>query len=178
MVFLVGVFHVNLRRFRGQLMSNPIKRKALLWWPFPYGMPSLGYHKMCQWLESLEHFLLKHPSVPWVVWNASRWPNPFAFQTIAHEDCQKVTVQNNLCFGKCGSIHFPGEGAHPHNFCSHCSPTKFTTTHLRLNCTSPTPVVKMVIQVEECQCMVKTEHGEERRLLAGSQDSFISGLPA
>ncbi|NP_034017.1 cerberus precursor [Mus musculus] len=99
-------------------------------------------------------------------------------QTIAHEDCQKVVVQNNLCFGKCSSIRFPGEGADAHSFCSHCSPTKFTTVHLMLNCTSPTPVVKMVMQVEECQCMVKTERGEERLLLAGSQGSFIPGLPA
>ncbi|XP_021055118.1 cerberus [Mus pahari] len=99
-------------------------------------------------------------------------------QTIAHEDCQKVVVQNNLCFGKCSSIRFPGEGADAHSFCSHCSPTKFTTVHLRLNCTSPTPVVKMVMQVEECQCMVKTERGEERPLLAGSQGSSIPELPA
>ncbi|XP_021506067.1 cerberus [Meriones unguiculatus] len=99
-------------------------------------------------------------------------------QTIAHEDCEKVVVQNNLCFGKCGSIHFPGEGAHPHNVCSHCSPTKFTTVRLRLNCPSPTPVVKVVMHVEECQCMVKTEHGEGHLLSAAFQDPFVPGFPA
>ncbi|XP_008847060.1 cerberus [Nannospalax galili] len=100
---------------------------------------------------------------------------PFS-QTITHENCEKVVVQNNLCFGKCGSIHLPGAGVHLHTFCSHCSPTKFTTMHLRLNCTSLAPVVKMVMQVEECQCMAKTEHGEGRFLQAASQDSFIPGV--
>lgn len=122
--------------------------------------------------------ILKHPSVSWVVRDALRWPNLFAFQTVAHEDCEKVVVPNNLCFGKCGSIHFPGAETHPYNFCSHCSPTKLTTMHLRLNCTSPRPVVKVVTQVEECQCVTKTEHGEEHFLAAGSHESFIPGLSA
>ncbi|KAL1777322.1 cerberus [Sigmodon hispidus] len=99
-------------------------------------------------------------------------------QTIAHKDCEKAVVPNNLCFGKCGSIHFPGAETHPYNFCSHCSPTKFTTVHLRLNCTSPAPVVKMLIQVAECQCMAKREHGEGHVLPAAAQDSFIPGLSA
>ncbi|XP_036034453.1 cerberus [Onychomys torridus] len=99
-------------------------------------------------------------------------------QTIAHEDCENVVVPNNLCFGKCGSIHFPGAETHPYTFCSHCSPTKFTTMHLRLNCTRPTPVVKVVTQVEECQCMTKAEHREEHFLVAGSHESFIPGLSA
>lgn len=106
-------------------------------------------------------------------WDALRWPNLFAFQTIVHEDCEKAVVPNNLCFGKCGSIHFPGTETYPSNFCPHCSPAKFTTVHLRLNCTSPTPVVKMVMQVEECHCMTQAEHGEGDALPASSQESFI-----
>ncbi|KAM7093682.1 cerberus [Molossus nigricans] len=107
---------------------------------------------------------------------------PFS-QTIAHEDCEDVVVQNNLCFGKCGSVRFPGAAQHPHTFCVHCSPAKFTTTHLRLNCSDLTPVVKVVMLVEECQCKVKTEHHEHGHLLpAGSQaeshaqDPFIPGF--
>ncbi|KAL2781524.1 cerberus precursor [Daubentonia madagascariensis] len=100
---------------------------------------------------------------------------PFS-QTITHEDCEKVVVQNNLCFGKCGSVHFPGAAQHPHIFCSHCSPTKFTTMHLPLNCTGLAPVVKVVMLVEECQCKVKTEHGDGHLLQAGFQDSFIPGV--
>ncbi|XP_062936325.1 cerberus [Cynocephalus volans] len=99
---------------------------------------------------------------------------PFS-QTITHEDCEKVTVQNNLCFGKCGSVHFPGVGQHPHT-CSHCSPAKFTTTHLQLNCTGTSLVMKMVMLVEECQCKVRTEHGDGHFLQAGFQDSFIPGI--
>ncbi|KAM5298429.1 cerberus [Ctenodactylus gundi] len=100
---------------------------------------------------------------------------PF-IQTITHEDCEKVVVQNNLCFGKCGSAHFPGTAPHPYTFCSHCEPAKFTTMHLQLNCTGPAPVVKVVMQVEECQCKVKTEHRDEHLLHADSQDSFIPGV--
>ncbi|XP_053419742.1 cerberus [Nycticebus coucang] len=100
---------------------------------------------------------------------------PFS-QTITHEDCEKVVVQNHLCFGKCGSVHFPGTAQHSHVFCSHCSPTKFTTMHLPLNCTSLAPVVKVVMLVEECQCKVKTEHGDGHLLQAGFQDSFIPGV--
>ncbi|NIG58361.1 cerberus [Pontoporia blainvillei] len=75
---------------------------------------------------------------------------PFS-QTITHEDCEKVVVQNNLCFGKCGSVRFP-EAAQHYTFCSHCLPDKFTTMHLQLNCTGLAPVVKLVMLVEECQC--------------------------
>ncbi|XP_004706667.1 cerberus [Echinops telfairi] len=100
---------------------------------------------------------------------------PFS-QTITHEDCEKAVVQNHLCFGKCGSAHLPGAGHRAPVFCSHCLPTKFTMMHLPLNCTGLAPVVKVVMLVEECQCQVKTDHGDEH---AGSQaevhaqDSFI-----
>ncbi|XP_005388756.1 PREDICTED: cerberus [Chinchilla lanigera] len=97
---------------------------------------------------------------------------PFS-QTITHEDCEKVVVQNNLCFGKCGSVHFPGAAPRPHAFGSHCAPAKFTTLRLQLNCTSPAPVVKVVMQVEECQCKAKTERGHGHLLPSGSQESFI-----
>ncbi|XP_012625176.1 cerberus [Microcebus murinus] len=100
---------------------------------------------------------------------------PFS-QTITHEDCENVVVQNNLCFGKCGSVHLPGAAQHPHIFCSHCSPTKFTTMRLPLNCTGLTPMVKVVMLVEECQCKVKTEHRDGHLLQAGFQDSFIPGV--
>ncbi|XP_007098602.1 cerberus [Panthera tigris] len=101
---------------------------------------------------------------------------PFS-QTITHEDCEKVVVQNNLCFGKCGSVRFPGAAQHPHTFCSHCSPAKFTTMHLQLNCTGLSPVVKVVMLVEECQCKTKTEHEHEPLLQAGSQAEFHAQDP-
>ncbi|EHA98817.1 Cerberus [Heterocephalus glaber] len=100
---------------------------------------------------------------------------PFS-QTVTHEDCEKVVVQNNLCFGKCGSVHFPGAAPRPHTFRFHCAPAKFTTLHLQLNCTGPAPVVKVVMQVEECQCKVKTERGYGPRLHPGSQDPFIPDI--
>ncbi|XP_057580795.1 cerberus [Hippopotamus amphibius kiboko] len=106
---------------------------------------------------------------------------PFS-QTITHEDCEKVVVQNNLCFGKCGSIRFPEAAQHPHTFCSHCLPAKFTTMHLQLNCTGLAPVVKLVMLVEECQCKVKTDHQHGHPEQAGFQaefyvhDPFIPGL--
>ncbi|KAM5260509.1 cerberus [Hipposideros larvatus] len=92
---------------------------------------------------------------------------PFG-QAITHEDCEEIVVQNNLCFGKCGSVRFSGTAQHLHSFCSHCSPAKFTTMHLQLNCTGLAPVVKVVMLVEECQCKVKTEHHEHH-----AQDPFI-----
>ncbi|KAM9641351.1 cerberus [Trichechus inunguis] len=106
---------------------------------------------------------------------------PFS-QTITHEDCEKVIVQNNLCFGKCGSVHPPGAVQHPHTFCSHCLPTKFTMMHLQLNCTGLAPVVKEVMLVEECQCQVKMDPRDGHLEQAGSQaefhtqDSFIPGF--
>uniref|UniRef100_A0A8C2NQR9 Cerberus n=1 Tax=Capra hircus TaxID=9925 RepID=A0A8C2NQR9_CAPHI len=106
---------------------------------------------------------------------------PFS-QTITHEDCEKVVVQNNLCFGKCGSLPSPEAVQHPHTFCSHCLPAKFTTRHLELNCTGLAMVVKVVMLVEECQCMVKTEHQHGYPEQAGFraefhvQDPFIPGF--
>ncbi|XP_044512962.1 cerberus [Gracilinanus agilis] len=87
---------------------------------------------------------------------------PFS-QTIIHDDCEKVVVQNNLCFGKCRSLRPSETTAHHHAFCSHCSPTKFTTKELLLNCTGPNPVVKVVMIVEECQCKIK--QGQDREHL-------------
>ncbi|XP_036595488.1 cerberus [Trichosurus vulpecula] len=85
---------------------------------------------------------------------------PFS-QTILHDDCEKVVIQNNLCFGKCRSFRSSEATAHHHAFCSHCSPTKFTTKELLLNCTGPNPVAKVVMIVEECQCKVKQGQDEE-----------------
>ncbi|NXQ88398.1 CER1 protein, partial [Nyctibius grandis] len=76
---------------------------------------------------------------------------PFS-QSITHESCEKVTVQNNLCFGKCSSFHVAGPEDRLYTFCSHCLPSKFSMKRLDLNCTSSVPVVKEVMIVEECKC--------------------------
>ncbi|KAJ1218578.1 hypothetical protein NDU88_006156 [Pleurodeles waltl] len=79
---------------------------------------------------------------------------PFS-QSIVHENCEKVVVENNLCFGKCSSFHVPGPEDHLYTFCSHCLPTKFTMQRLQMNCTGFTTLVKVVMIVEECQCEVQ-----------------------
>ncbi|NXS87195.1 CER1 protein, partial [Erpornis zantholeuca] len=76
---------------------------------------------------------------------------PFA-QVVTHNSCEKVTVQNNLCFGKCSSFHVPGSEDHLYTFCSHCLPSKFFMKRLDLNCTDSVPVVKEIMIVEECKC--------------------------
>ncbi|NXT73597.1 CER1 protein, partial [Zapornia atra] len=76
---------------------------------------------------------------------------PFS-QGVTHESCEKVTVQNKLCFGKCSSFHVPGPEDRLYMFCSHCLPSKFSMKRLNLNCTSSVPVVKEVMIVEECKC--------------------------
>ncbi|XP_067409536.1 cerberus [Emydura macquarii macquarii] len=78
---------------------------------------------------------------------------PFS-QSIVHENCEKVVVQNNLCFGKCNSFHGPGPEDRLYAFCSHCLPSKFTMKHLELNCTRSV-VVKAVMVVEECKCEIQ-----------------------
>ncbi|NXX98405.1 CER1 protein, partial [Centropus bengalensis] len=76
---------------------------------------------------------------------------PFS-QGVTHENCERVTIQNNLCFGKCNSFHVSGPEDHLYTFCSHCLPSKFSMKYLELNCTSSVPVVKEVMIVEECKC--------------------------
>ncbi|NXE25065.1 CER1 protein, partial [Ardeotis kori] len=76
---------------------------------------------------------------------------PFS-QGVSHENCEKVMVQNNLCFGKCSSFHVPGPEDSLYTFCSHCLPSKFSMKRLDLNCTGSVPVVKEVMIVEECKC--------------------------
>ncbi|NXE06097.1 CER1 protein, partial [Lophotis ruficrista] len=76
---------------------------------------------------------------------------PFS-QGVSHENCEKVMVQNNLCFGKCSSFHVPGPEDRLYTFCSHCLPSKFSMKRLDLNCTGSVPVVKEVMIVEECKC--------------------------
>ncbi|NXJ63527.1 CER1 protein, partial [Rostratula benghalensis] len=76
---------------------------------------------------------------------------PFS-QAVTHENCEKVMVQNNLCFGKCSSFHVPGPEDRLYTFYSHCLPSKFSMKRLHLNCTSSVPVVKEVMIVEECKC--------------------------
>lgn len=64
-------------------------------------------------------------------------------------------VQNNLCFGKCSSFHVPGPEDRLYSFCSHCLPTKFSMTRLKMNCTRAAPLFKVVMIVEECRCEVQ-----------------------
>ncbi|NXA15527.1 CER1 protein, partial [Sapayoa aenigma] len=91
---------------------------------------------------------------------------PFA-QGVTHNSCEKVTVQNKLCFGKCSSFHVPGPEDHLHTFCSHCLPSKFSMKHLHLNCTGSVPVVKEIMIVEECKCETwKTKDPAIRSLLS------------
>ncbi|XP_044135900.1 cerberus [Bufo gargarizans] len=77
---------------------------------------------------------------------------PFT-QIIEHENCDKVTIQNNLCFGKCNSLYVPNQ-IHRLNIYSHCLPFKFTMNHLKMNCTGSSNVVKVIMMVEECKCVV------------------------
>ncbi|XP_061486118.1 cerberus isoform X2 [Rhineura floridana] len=79
---------------------------------------------------------------------------PFS-QSIVHENCEKVVVQNNLCFGRCSSFHVPGPEDRLYTFCSHCLPTKFSMKHLEMNCTRSAPVIKVIMMVEECKCEVQ-----------------------
>uniref|UniRef100_A0A6J0SU67 Cerberus n=1 Tax=Pogona vitticeps TaxID=103695 RepID=A0A6J0SU67_9SAUR len=85
---------------------------------------------------------------------------PFS-QSIEHENCEKVVVQNNLCFGKCSSFHVPGLEDRLYTFCSHCLPTKFFVKHLEMNCTRTAPVIKVVMIVEECKCEVQKVKASE-----------------
>ncbi|NXG53700.1 CER1 protein, partial [Psilopogon haemacephalus] len=90
---------------------------------------------------------------------------PFS-QGVTHESCEKVTVQNNLCFGKCSSFHVPGPEDRLYTFCSHCLPSKFSMKRLNLNCTSSVPVVKEVMIVEECKCKTQIKDPEKGSLLS------------
>ncbi|NWR34557.1 CER1 protein, partial [Tachuris rubrigastra] len=95
---------------------------------------------------------------------------PFA-QGVTHNSCEKVTVQNNLCFGKCSSFHVPGPEDHLYTFCSHCLPSKFSMKRLHLNCTGSVPVVKEIMIVEECKC-------ETRKIKDAAIGSPLSNLHA
>ncbi|XP_019410831.1 PREDICTED: cerberus [Crocodylus porosus] len=88
------------------------------------------------------------------------WTLPFS-QGIVHENCEKVVVQNNLCFGKCNSFHVPGPEDRLYTFCSHCLPAKFNLKRLELNCTKSIPIVKVVVIVEECKCKIQKTNGPE-----------------
>ncbi|XP_071982629.1 cerberus [Engystomops pustulosus] len=77
---------------------------------------------------------------------------PFT-QNIIHENCDKVVIQNNLCFGKCNSLYVPNQRDEL-NICSRCLPFKFTMNHLKLNCTGSANVVKIIMMVEECKCVI------------------------
>ncbi|XP_010135348.1 PREDICTED: cerberus [Buceros rhinoceros silvestris] len=95
---------------------------------------------------------------------------PFS-QGVTHESCEKVMVQNNLCFGKCSSFHVPGAEDRLYTFCSHCLPSKFSMKRLDLNCTSSVPVVKEVMIVEECKC-------ETQKIKDSATGSLLSDLHA
>ncbi|XP_043916308.1 cerberus-like [Protopterus annectens] len=79
---------------------------------------------------------------------------PFS-QSIVHKNCEKVVIQNNLCFGRCSSFHVPGPEDRLYTFCSHCLPTKFTLSRLQLNCTGNANIVKVIMLVEECKCEIQ-----------------------
>ncbi|NXY73337.1 CER1 protein, partial [Glareola pratincola] len=95
---------------------------------------------------------------------------PFS-QAVTHESCEKVVVQNNLCFGKCSSFRVPGPEDRLYTFCSHCLPSKFSMKRLDLNCTSSVPVVKVVMIVEECKC-------ETQKIKDAVTESLLSDLHA
>ncbi|XP_066461112.1 cerberus [Eleutherodactylus coqui] len=77
---------------------------------------------------------------------------PFT-QNIIHKNCAKMVIKNNLCFGKCDSLYVPNQ-RYQLNMCSHCLPFKFTMNPLKLNCTGSMSVVKVIMMVEECKCVV------------------------
>ncbi|MBN3317020.1 CER1 protein, partial [Atractosteus spatula] len=79
---------------------------------------------------------------------------PF-LQTVAHENCEKMVLRNNLCFGKCSSIHVPGNEDGHYAFCSYCFPVRFTRKTVQLNCKGSLQVTKVVMMVEDCQCEVQ-----------------------
>ncbi|NXX39542.1 CER1 protein, partial [Tricholaema leucomelas] len=121
-----------------------------------------------------DHFMLKKNSASEEVvlpikTNEMREENcrtlPFS-QGVTHENCEKVMVQNNLCFGKCSSFHVPGPEDRLYTFCSHCLPSKFSMKRLDLNCTSSVPVVKEVMIVEECKCETQIKDSENGSLLS------------
>ncbi|XP_070592359.1 cerberus isoform X1 [Erythrolamprus reginae] len=89
---------------------------------------------------------------------------PFS-QSITHENCDRVVIQNNVCFGKCSSFHVPGADDRFYSFCSLCMPTKFSMKHLKMNCTMINPVNKMVMIIEECKCEVQNMEEMEQGLL-------------
>ncbi|NXY23142.1 CER1 protein, partial [Atrichornis clamosus] len=95
---------------------------------------------------------------------------PFA-QGITHNSCEKVTLQNNLCFGKCSSFHVPGPEDRLYTFCSHCLPSKFSIKRLDLNCTDSVTVAKEIMVVEECKC-------ETRNIKDPAIGSLLSDLYA
>lgn len=97
-------------------------------------------------------FLLMPFSKVHGVISASETLNCFLFQGVTHNNCEKMTVQNNLCFGKCSSFHVPGSEDHLYTFCSRCLPSKFSMKRLDLNCTDSVTVVKEIMIVEECKC--------------------------
>ncbi|XP_030047936.1 cerberus [Microcaecilia unicolor] len=100
---------------------------------------------------------------------------PFS-QSIVHENCEETEVQNNLCFGKCSSFHVPGPEDHSYSFCSHCRPTKFTMSRLKMNCTGPFPVVKMVMVVEECKCEVQKDRHPPFEPLHTNTETDLRGM--
>ncbi|MBN3310261.1 CER1 protein, partial [Amia calva] len=81
---------------------------------------------------------------------------PF-LQSVVHENCEKVVLKNNLCFGKCSSVNVPGNEDGLHTFCSYCFPAKFTRKMVQLKCQDSLQVTKVVMMVEECQCEVQKE---------------------
>ncbi|XP_045696436.1 cerberus [Phyllostomus hastatus] len=162
--FSLGTPTLTQSEDRMQTKKSPLQEEAKKFW----------YHFMFRMSPASQGVIL--PIKSHEVHEETCRTVPFS-QSITHEDCEEVVVQNNLCFGKCGSVHVPGATQHPH-FCFHCSPAKFTTMHLQLNCSDLARVIKVVMLVEKCQCKVKTDHHEHGHLLqAGSQAEFHAHDP-
>ncbi|KAM4706961.1 cerberus [Discoglossus pictus] len=74
-------------------------------------------------------------------------------QDIVHKDCDKVVVQNNVCFGACISMQVPGLSDQVYT-CSRCLPSKYILKRIELNCTGSSNVAKVIMVVEECNCEI------------------------
>ncbi|KAM4049007.1 cerberus [Anomaloglossus baeobatrachus] len=91
---------------------------------------------------------------------------PFT-QNIIHENCDKVFIKNNLCFGQCNSLYVPNQREQL-NICFRCLPFKFTMNHMKMNCTGYSNVVKVVIMVQECGCVGYSHNSHGRNIIKDS----------
>nr|XP_023685430.1 cerberus-like [Paramormyrops kingsleyae] len=101
---------------------------------------------------------------------------PF-FQSVAHENCETVVLRNNLCFGRCNSVHVPNSDDGPQTFCSYCSHVKSTRRAVQLKCAGDTHITKVVTMVEECRCeMQRGRHSHHHSGPALIDPSLLGNL--